>query len=373
MGKFIPEQTFVPAMPAESGRRIPQGTAKTTNQNDLIITGSRQEQLYTQAKGYFEAKSYSQAIRVLRELLHDHEYKIKALTNIGACLYYLHHYHAAIRYLNKAVVAAPDFLPARFNLANSLFALGNYQEASQLYRLIVERDPRNNLARQGHFDSLLALGQTDACGRVVENWQQELPDSSKPLLARARLLRRLGMKQEAIKTLNKILVSDPNNGSYHAMISEILLDLRRMDDALAYINKAIELEATEVNYYCTKANIYYIISQVTHCADAYAQALAICPSSATLLLNQHLLFPVIPSSSIEIEHYRTRFLEGLSLVESNQQAKLIPQHPIAMHTFPLAYHNQNDRSLLERYMNLMKRLADPILRHLTASTKAGGP
>jgi protein O-GlcNAc transferase len=370
MGKAILAPPFVTASPADCAKKILQREAKTTNHMEAVTTGSSQERLYIRAKNCFDANDYSHAIVALRELLYDQDYKVKALANIGACLYHLKHYQAALKYLNKALAAEPDFLPARFNLANSLFALGNYQEAGVLYGHVIEGDPGNDSAYQGKFDSLLLRGETDGCEIVLEEWHKQLPESKGVYLARALLLRNVGKNSEAIKALQGILVNDPDNATVHALISEILVDINRHEDALTYSNQAIRLNPENIGYHCSKANIHYLLSQVPECAEAFAKALAIHPSSASLLLNQYLLFPIVPASSEEIERCRSKFLEGLSLVENNHQMELILQHPIALHTFSLAYHNHNDRLLLERYMELMKRLADPHLRQFTSSRKA---
>ncbi len=359
---------FVPASPAESPEKIPGGEANTNDGTHTIRIDSQQEQLYRQARSCFEAENYSQAIVALRELLHDPDYNVRAWANIGACLYHLDHYAAAIKYLNKALALDPDFVPAQLNLANSLFALGRFQEASALYGRVIEVDATNDSAFQGQFDSLLMQGETRACELLLDDWRSKLPESSKAPLAKGLLLRKQGKNPEAIKALQDLLVSDPENARIHALISEILVDIKRLDDALFFIKKAIELDPEDISYHCTKANIHYFLSQVADCIEAYGKALALCPSSATLLLNSHLIFPIIPTSTDEINICRDRFNEGLSLVENDPQLELIPQHPIALHTFPLAYHNHNDRPLLERYMKIMERLAAPLLRQL-AGTK----
>jgi predicted O-linked N-acetylglucosamine transferase (SPINDLY family) len=331
------------------------------------------EDLLDKAKNSFQAKNYSAAIHSLSYLLNDPEYKVRALANIGACLYHLNHHRAAKKYLSKALAIEPDFGAAQFSLANTQFALGNYQDAAVLYSLVIKNDPNNDSAWHGKFDCLLMKDQLEDCQIHLTQWISQLPTSKKVSLAQGLLLRQKGNREEAIRSLKKALVHEPASARVYALISELLVDLRSLEDGLAYINKAIELDRTEVNYICIKANIHYLLSQVTKSSQAYAEAVAICPSSATLILNQFLLFPIIPLSTDEISLCRTRFLEGLSLTENSSAVELLLHHPMAAHTFPLAYHNQNDRVLLERYTKLMKKLAEPLLQQLADSYQPASP
>ncbi|WP_216903368.1 tetratricopeptide repeat protein [Synechococcus sp. CCY 9618] len=333
------------------------------------MSNSAQEAVYTKANHLLNAGKYREAISALKTLAETEKYKVNAFALIGICLYHLNSYRSARVYLEKALAVQPDITAAIFYLAKTLAALGDYAEAARQYGLATREDPKYNDAWQGEFDSLLIQGKLDACEAVLNRWKVSSPQSEKHLIAAAILLRAKGKNIDAIRAAQSGLVEEPDNAKLHAFISEILLELKRLQEALAFINRAIEINSSDIGFYCIKANVHYLMSQVSECAAAYAQAFSLCPSSATLYMNQHCLFPIIASSSEEIDRCRAHFIEYLALAENNQQLELALEHPMSLHTFHLAYHNKDDRKLLERYLQFMKRLAEPLISQLANSRK----
>lgn len=325
------------------------------------------EACFSSAKSKFNDGEYRGAIPHLVRLLRDDSYHVRALSNIGACLFQMGHYHAAKKYLERALSADPCHHQARLNLANTLYALGDYAAADSAFREAIQNENDNEAAWQGRFECCFALALIDECRRILRDWPPSLQDRQKYYLANALLLRREGKDTEALRVLQRAARSTHAPAEVYAWMAEILLASHRLQDGLAMAEKAISIQPDNIFYLCMKANIFYILSDVEKCSESFAAAARVCPQSAALLLNQHLLFPVIPASSQQIDACRLRFLDGLAIAESTPDLELIYQHPIALHTFTLAYHNRNDRVLLERYSSLMQRLANPLLSELEKS------
>ena len=334
-----------------------------------LMIESNTEELYNQAKQSFHDRKYSEAIILLRGLLRSSAYRARALASIGASLFHLRHYKAAQKYLIRALAIESDLEHAQFNLANTLLVLGEHEEALSIFSHITTANPENDEAWRRSFDVLLFQDNTSCCQDHVDNWSRHLPASQNLAISQARLLRKQGRQTEAICVLRSALFACPSSSRLYALMGEILLELKRLDDALPYIDKAIELDPLDIGYYCIKANIHYFMSQVNECSASYSKALILSPKSAVLYLNAHLLFPIVPASSSEIQACRDQFVTGLTVAESSLDLELVLEHPIALHTFPLAYHNKNDRPLLERYANLMKQLAKPLLLQLGMPAK----
>jgi protein O-GlcNAc transferase len=325
------------------------------------------EDIYTQARSAYQQQQYSTAIAYLAKLAHIPEYSIRAKANLGACFFHLSQFRVAERHLRRVLAADPEFLPARLNLANTLFTRGAYQEASRMFTMVANSDPANETAWQGLFECELAQQALETCQTILEAWGTQHPESAMQCRAQAILHRKQKNDTEALRILQRKVRTDGENPEIYALMSEILVDMKRLDEALAMIDNAMLLKPSDIHFLSTKANVHYFLSQVKECAETYERMRSLHPDSASFLLNQHLLFPIIPASTEEIESCRSQFESGLALAEGNPNLELVLQHSIALHTFTLAYHNRNDRLLLERYAQLMKKLASPLLQELARS------
>jgi predicted O-linked N-acetylglucosamine transferase (SPINDLY family) len=284
-------------------------------------------------------------------------------------LYHLGSYRAACVYLNRALKADSDYLPARKNLANTLFALAKYSDADLEFTAVLQHSSTDESAWVGRFECCFSQDMVGECNTILHDWPDALKHFKSFYLARARMLRKAGNDIEAIHCLQQAANRHPDAADLYALMCETFIDTYKLDNALTVIKKAVELQPCNLFYRCLEASIYYLRSDVANCAESMSAAFRLCPDSAILLLNQYLLFPVIPTSAKEIQVCRARFLDGLKKAESMPNLRLFTNHPISLHTFTLAYHNKDDRRILERYTRLMKRLADPLLSALDKDWK----
>ncbi|MCP9798086.1 hypothetical protein [Cyanobium sp. Lug-B] len=316
------------------------------------------------AKDEFAKQDYIKAIPLLVKLIKDKDYRVKGLSSLGACLFYLSHYRAARVFLERALIIDAGYLPARHNLASTLYTLKCYEQADREFCSIIQMNPEDDAAWQGRYHCCSALGRIDECRSILLGWPKALQTSPTFVLASAQLLRLEGKKHEAIQQLHNFAGSEHAGAEVYALMCEIFHETHRLQDSLKVIRKAISLQPNNIFYLCMEANIHYLCSDVDKCSKAFEDAARLHPRSAALLLNQHLLFPVIPSSSHQIDECRARFDYGLNMAETMPQLELVYEHPMSLHTFSLAYHNKDDRGLLERYSALMRKLAAPLLSHL---------
>ena len=160
------------------------------------------------------------------------------------------------------------------------------------------------------------------------------------------------------------------------LLLALLISLDLLEEALSISNLAISSDPLEVSYHVQKGVIELRLCRTEESCSSFRKAYSLSSKSAAFFLNQYLL-PAIPSSVDEINRCRERFVGGLSSAEKNPDLEMILEDPFLPHTFALAYHNQNDKLLLERYYRLIKRLSAPILssiqaaRPTTATTNSG--
>lgn len=317
--------------------------------------------LYHKALELCRTSKYQEALPLLTELRKDHSYRLKADTNIGGCLLHLGHIRAGMKFTMRALNQDPGFFPALLNQAEAQLAMGNATAAIETYSELTKIGPENELVAAGMIKALYATGQErealEAADRFLLDSQNHIPT----LLIRGEILSNLGDHQNAIKSFGIVLGIEPSNEKAYSNLSVVMIRQSKLDIALQYIEKTIAINPDSLTYRCRKALCQFHLSLTREARDSFRIAYEKDTSSVALFLSQHLVIPSIPESAREIEESRLSFAKGLELAENNSTLTLdIKQESIA-HTFFLAYHNKNDRLLLERYANLMRKLARPLI------------
>jgi predicted O-linked N-acetylglucosamine transferase (SPINDLY family) len=268
----------------------------------------------------------------------------------------------ALKFIDRALEQDPDFVPALLNRTKAFQAQQKYQEALPMCQRIVDLNPQEEEGWQLYLLSLRATAQDELALEASKRWQETIPESVQAALAYGELLSNAGRQHESMKSLEQALRINPESDVAYSSLSIVMVKLGRHEAALKYAEKALDLSPDSTNYISYKAYLLQLMSRCKEAAEYYRRASSMSPESATLFLNQYLILPGIPASTQEIEEARIRFLEGLASAESNESIRLDPSDLTISHTFTLAYHNKNDRILLERYINLMRKLAEPLLR-----------
>jgi protein O-GlcNAc transferase len=175
----------------------------------------------------------------------------------------------------EALSAAPDYLPAHFNLGVALAAAGdargaeaayravlaidaghayaNYNLAALLYargdslpcesllRAAIEREPEFPEALVALSNLLLASGKTEAAAEALAAALRARPDYPGALLNYGMVLRELKRFSEAEGALRRAVELDPANASAYEALTLVLRDQARMDEALETLRSARKL------------------------------------------------------------------------------------------------------------------------------------
>jgi protein O-GlcNAc transferase len=323
--------------------------------------GTRTEGLYLQAKDHFGAGSYPEAIRCLTPLLSEPIYVLRAEANIGSSLLMMGLFRPALKFLDRALRRDPNFLPALLTRLKVLRAEQRDEEVVKICEPIVERWPQEEEAWSLLVASLRATGRDERALEFVGLWLAHLPQSLEGHLLKGELLSNRGDQNQAVISLGRALGLAPGSEKVYSHLSVVMIRMRRHEAALQYLDKALGINPNAFINHCRKALVLWLTADWRGASVWYEKAAAMQPHSAIYRLNQHLVLPGIPASLEDIHEARQLFLEGLSLVENNPDLKLNVQDEAIPHTFELAYHNQDDRLLLERYIDLMRKLCEPLL------------
>jgi predicted O-linked N-acetylglucosamine transferase (SPINDLY family) len=324
--------------------------------------GLDSKEIFEQARDFFTAGRYNEALRRLTTLHSDASYSVKASCNIASCLLMMGMIRPGMKFIDRALQQDPTYVPALLNRAKALQAQQQFEEVLPVCQRIVELSAQEEEGWQLYITALQATDQNALALEVTSHWLEALPGSFKALMVEAELLSNAGKEQQAIKSLETALRINPQSDAVYSCLSIVMLRLGKHEVALGYADKALDLIPDSPSYLAYKGYLLQLMGLRKEGAECYQRASSLRPESAILFLNRYFTLPAIPGCTQEIEEARIHFKEGLSLAEKDDSLQLTLQDLTISHTFALAYHNKNDLTLLERYNNLMRRLAIPLLR-----------
>ena len=175
-------------------------------------------------------------------------------------------------------VATPlpiDKEESELDVAVRLQMTGQLEEATTVFRKILEEDPRNSDA--WHLMGIIAqqTGQPHAAENMFTRAIQILPSQGNYYVSLSALLRSLDRNEEAINVLQKGIAIEPNDAGAHADLSELL---HLTGDAVASENEmmeALKLASNSVDLYERAAALLDMHGNTTEALNFYRRAVEI--------------------------------------------------------------------------------------------------
>lgn len=322
------------------------------------------DEVYLEARRLINSKHYKEAIPYLVRLLNDDQYHLRALSNIGGCLLQMGHLRSGLKYTERALEVDPFYIPAVINRAEAFRAMKDIETAVSIYEGLVLNNPGDGLACIGLAKAYMLIDEDRQALETLEKHLSLNPTNVEAILLKGEIQSNLDDHLSAIRTFGDALACDPKCCKAFTNLGVVMVRLNQPENAVIYLTKALDLEPdSQINLH-RKAQILFNLSRINEARSYYTEAYKSDLKSAALFLNRFLLVPGIPASTEEIDTCREVFARGLELAEKEEGLVLDLDQDSLPHTFSLAYHNKNDRFLLERYINLMRRLASPLLERL---------
>ncbi|ACH40740.1 TPR domain protein [Citrifermentans bemidjiense Bem] len=195
----------------------------------------------------------------------------------------------AVESYRKAIALSPDFMPAHYNLGNSLFALGRSGEAAESYRWALALDPA---LPQGWHNLALALkaqGAVDEALHALRRAVRVAPDYLEARHTLGQLHHERGELDEAMASFRENLSRDPGYlPSWNAMgISLQVLGL--LEEAVDCYQKALALKPDylhALNNLGTASRSLGLLAQAKSC---YEKVLELDPEYADARWNLALV------------------------------------------------------------------------------------
>jgi tetratricopeptide (TPR) repeat protein len=172
------------------------------------------------------------------------------------------------------------------NGARALHQSGRLDEAKDLYRSVLERDPRQ-------VDALLLLSVLEhQCGNdenaleLVTRALDENPDSVEALVHRAMTLRSLGRPEKALESYDAALAIRPDIADVLYNRGNVLQSLGRHSDALTSYDAALALQPGDAAALNNRAVVLQALGRFDAALQSCNRALSIQPGYAEALNNR---------------------------------------------------------------------------------------
>lgn len=234
----------------------------------------------------------------------------------------------AVLAYRKAAALAPPAAHLHFFLGNALAALARHEEAVAAYRAALAIQPAFPEALSNLGNSLAVLGRLDEAAAACEQALELKPGFAAAFVNLGVARKRQGRHDEAARALRQALAADPNFAFAHSNLGNVLADLGEVDEARAAFERALALdpELAEARWAAAIAQMPAVF------ADGES------PAERRAALAQSL-------EALE------RWLDAGRLARAAGAVG-------AMQPFFLAYREEDNRPLLERYGRLCARVMD---------------
>jgi tetratricopeptide (TPR) repeat protein len=165
-----------------------------------LLAQQRLAAVLRQATADYESGDFQGAIARLDSLQGEAAGDLSVLNLRAAALTKAGNYDQAAQIFAGILRANPEYFPAAFNAGEVQFLSGKREAALETFRLLRQRDPRNELLRFKYFLCQFALGRDEDAAKTARAMQ---PAGSTPswYYAQALFARRQGDESKARKNL----------------------------------------------------------------------------------------------------------------------------------------------------------------------------
>ena len=279
---------------------------------------------------------------------------VEAHSNLGNTLRDLGQLDAAVASYRSALKIKPDSADAYNNLGIALKDLGQLNDAVHSYRQALQHQPNFTLACYNLGNVLKELGQLE---EAVSSYRQAIalkPDFAEAWTNLGTALKELGQFDAALLSYQRVVELKPGFAEAHNNLGVALKDLGQLDAAVGSYRKAVELKP---HYAEAHNNLGMVLQTLGHPESAlasYRRAVELQPQVLQHAIYAHLLLPVIPDNLASIAEWRACYQHGIAALQDRPGNLDEPGDKVGSTSFYLAYHNENDRPMMEALCRLFR-------------------
>ena len=182
----------------------------------------------------YKLRRYDQALEHLQHTIRIEPGHPEAHYTLGLVLLATRRMDEAIASLERAVAIRPRHVGARFNLANAFARSGRMKEAEEQQEIFAELSGRSKAAAEQ--EAQIKSSSVRAVQHLIDGRYPEAlveyqalsaahPDHAPLYNEVGRLQLRLGLRDEALKSLRRAIALDPDLSEPHYLLASLLSDL----------------------------------------------------------------------------------------------------------------------------------------------------
>ncbi|MFZ2541855.1 MAG: tetratricopeptide repeat protein, partial [Gallionella sp.] len=270
-----------------------------------------------------------------------------------------------LRQLNKAVASyrlaleiKPDYADAHNNMGNALNDLGQFDDATESFRRALKIKPDFAEAHSNLGLALRNLGQNEGAMASYRRALELNPDLTEAHHRLGNILRDTGQLEGAVLSYRRVIEIKPDFAEVHIELGSILQDQDRLAEAEAIYSRALEIKPDLSEIHSRLGDVLRNSGQLDGALAVYRRAMDAQPHALQHTIHAHLLLPIIPGSLDDLTAWRERYRTGMAVL---MDVPGFVEEPaiVKSSTFYLAYHNYNNRTVMETLCRLFRaRVAD---------------
>jgi predicted O-linked N-acetylglucosamine transferase (SPINDLY family) len=278
----------------------------------------------------------------------------RAHNNLGQALMQLGRWADAVASCREALRLDPGYAIAHVNLGLALTGIGELDQAAESFGRALAAAPRMAEAWAGRGAVYARQQRFAEALDCLETALRLRPGDAATLTQQAFVLLSLQRPAEALQCTALALQADENTAAAHNIAAGSLHRLGRSAEALQSLGRALALDPGYMEAWCNRGKILHEIGDDEGAVRSYRRAVELDPDdipARTRLLARRI--PSVPMSEPQARAARRDFEDELLAFEAwlasrplgVQDALAVAQQQF----FYLAYEEESNRALLERY------------------------
>jgi protein O-GlcNAc transferase len=254
----------------------------------------------------------------------------------------------------KVVELMPNDAEAHYNLGVILKSKGQLNQAATSYQRAITLKPEYAEAHSNLGNTLKDLGQLKDALASYRRALKLKPDSADTHNNLGTALKDLGQLNDALTSYRQAIALQPDFAWAHYNLGNAQKQLGQLDEALHSYRRAITLKPDFADAHNNLGAVLQALGQPDAALASFRRAEELQPQSLQHAIYTRLLLPVIPESPASIAEWRDRYQNGIAKLMDAAGTLDEPGDKLSGFSFYLAYHNANDRPLMEALCRLFR-------------------
>ncbi len=168
--------------------------------------------------------------------IHGRDVDIRVLTSIGNCHRKLKNFEQGVAFFREALDREPGNFYALFGLADCYRGMNRPEESLDAWNEILSRDPKNKVILTRAGDALRSLGRNEEA-EIYYTRALNIEFDLYAVFGLAMIAKEAGRYEDALRSLERLIPSDPQNHRLYLEAAECHLSLGNRHEAVEVLNR----------------------------------------------------------------------------------------------------------------------------------------